>query len=155
MCARACACVYVLSRMAILTVFKIREGETSECYCKRSTSCLISKNLSLFLWHSDMQKSWQADFAFYLFLFYSIFFAFIFHYSLFPSLSIISTGLVQRAAWMQEERQQLKKRESKRTHAQNCKWERLNWFLKAKILENKENKKRKKLMQRLHLKTYF
>lgn len=48
---RCDACVFVCVRMVsgigILTVFHIREGETSECYCKRSTSCLISKNPSL------------------------------------------------------------------------------------------------------------
>ena len=44
-----CVCVCMVSGIEILTVFHIREGETSECYCKRSTSCPISKNLSLFL----------------------------------------------------------------------------------------------------------
>lgn len=48
-CVFVCMCVCLVSGIGILTVFHIREGETSECYCKRSTSCLISKNLSLFL----------------------------------------------------------------------------------------------------------
>lgn len=48
-CVFVCMCVWLVSGIGILTVFHIREGETSECYCKRSTSCLISKNLSLFL----------------------------------------------------------------------------------------------------------
>lgn len=40
-----CVCVCVISGIGILTVFHIRGGETSERYCKRSTSCPICKTL--------------------------------------------------------------------------------------------------------------
>ena len=59
-----CVCAHMVSGIEILTVFQIREEETSERYCKRSTSCLISKkSLSLFLSNTHTQKSWQAKFA--------------------------------------------------------------------------------------------
>lgn len=89
-CVFVCMCVCLVSGIGILTVFHIREGETSECYCKRSTSCLISKNLSLFLSltlrqihtyacythkHTHTQKPWQAKFSFYFFPF-SLFLSF-------------------------------------------------------------------------------
>lgn len=42
-CVCVCLCARMVSGIGILTVFHIREGETSECYCKRSTSCRYAK----------------------------------------------------------------------------------------------------------------
>lgn len=136
-CVWMCVCVCVVSGIGILTVFHIREGETSECYCKRSTSCPISKNLSLFLSLSDVhthtrhphkhtyahtlrnpdkQNLLSISFrppSLYLF-------GFALHHSQFLSLSLISTGLLLRAdgaGQMKEERRQaLREKQQERQH---------------------------------------